>query len=80
MTYIREILEEIRNDAKTALGLPRAERICELNRLIILSYMLSMRMDDLNSTLPKEKQNHVLEQELQSHMRALAECFATKLM
>lgn len=80
MKFIEEILEEIRRDADKALALPRAQRICELNRLAMLSYMLGMRMDDLNSTLPKEKQNHALEQELQVHMRALADCFASKLI
>ena len=80
MIFIEEILEEIRRDADKALALPRAQRICELNHLAMLSYMLGMRMDDLNSTLPKEKQNHALEQELQVHMRALADCFASKLI
>lgn len=79
MTFIREILEEIQNDVKTALKLPRAERICEINRLIILSYMLGMRMDDLNSTLPKNQQDKTIAKALQAHMRMLAGLIKEKL-
>lgn len=79
MKFIRKILEEVRNEAENAIQLPRAQRVCTLNRLIILSYMLCMRMDDLNSTLQEEQKNHVLEHELQTHMQTLAGLIKEKI-
>lgn len=66
--YVMELLEGLKIRMETAASLPEAERIREMNQIMVKSYLLSSRMEEFNNMAAPEHKRQDVEEFLKEHM------------
>lgn len=71
ISYIKELLDDIRNKANSFSTLGRSEKKYQINRLIIKSYLLSNTLDDFANSLKDKNKCHEVKEYQKMHMLSI---------